>query len=145
MKPSITALLTTAIAVVAPLDGHAFQHAQIGLRVEYYEVDHLTANELVTAPTDQTDATSIRKQLLAKVALDEARLVDSTYVVTRSGQRAKNDAYNGGKHDKGQREGVIEENDKAAADVEENGKETETFKPFLKPGALVLHHLIRPP
>ena len=62
---------------------------QLAVRVEYYELDTAALHALVAAPTSGTDATGLRGEVLARVALGEARLVESSYVVTRSGQRAK--------------------------------------------------------
>lgn len=87
------ALASASFAATSPNKGkNQAPHTgpcQIGIRTEYYELDHLTLHALVTTPTDQTDATGIRREILAKVALDEASLIQSSYVVTRSGQRAK--------------------------------------------------------
>ncbi len=62
---------------------------QVGLLVEYYEVDHTALPPLLREYQKEADATGLLKSVQELAVKGEARMVESTYVVTRSGQRAK--------------------------------------------------------
>ena len=62
---------------------------QVGLLVEYYEVDHGALPPLLRDYQKEADATGLMGRMREMAEKGEARMVESTYIVTRSGQRAK--------------------------------------------------------
>jgi hypothetical protein len=62
---------------------------QVGLLVEYYEVDHSALPPLLRDYQKEADATGLIARVREMAEKGEARMVESTYIVTRSGQRAK--------------------------------------------------------
>ncbi len=78
-----------ALAVASALPAEARGSGSVALRLEYYELDHGTLNALVAKPTDSMDAGALRQSVLDLVLAGEATQVESTYLVTKSGQRAR--------------------------------------------------------
>ncbi len=62
---------------------------QVGVFVEYFEVDHKDVPDLLRIHQNETHADETREQVAEMEAKGKARLVESSYIVTRSGQRAK--------------------------------------------------------
>ncbi|CAN5494998.1 hypothetical protein BH23VER1_BH23VER1_04500 [soil metagenome] len=89
MKPSsiLSAVLPLAIAAVLP--PAASGTGNVALRLEYYELDHVMLNTLVAEPTDSMDAGTVREAVLELVRTGEATQIESAFMVTKSGQRAK--------------------------------------------------------
>jgi hypothetical protein len=62
---------------------------EIGIRMEYIEVDHSAVTQMLRQPSGLADATALRMGLWKLIEEEKAELVDTSYIVTRSGQRAK--------------------------------------------------------
>jgi hypothetical protein len=64
---------------------------QLGISVEYIQLDHIEANRRIRKhlASGKADATVLHKGLTELVTRKKAKRVASTYLVTRSGQRAK--------------------------------------------------------
>ncbi len=62
---------------------------QIGLLVEYYEIEHTALPPLIREYHNAPNADALLATLQEMAGKGEARLVESTYLATRSGQRAK--------------------------------------------------------
>ncbi|MEZ5301773.1 MAG: hypothetical protein R3F11_14145 [Verrucomicrobiales bacterium] len=66
-----------------------FLPQQVGVVLEYYEVEAAALPEMLRAYQSEIDGTPLRERVEAMAEKGEARLVDSAYLVSRSGQRAK--------------------------------------------------------
>ena len=62
---------------------------QIGILVEYIELDHAVANRLVREHGGETDVTGMRDEVQRLVDDEAASIVVTAWVIARSGQRAK--------------------------------------------------------
>ena len=81
-------LLATALAFVLGSITATAGGENIGLLVEWIQVDGEAAGKLLPRPTDEEDATALRAELEKLLDAGRAELVDSSYLITASGQRA---------------------------------------------------------
>ena len=63
--------------------------AQLGLLVEYYEIDHKDLPAILLEYQEQPNASGLLKKVEEMEKNGKSRMVDSTYIITKSGQRAK--------------------------------------------------------
>ena len=83
-----TLILTTAAIAAAPAAGER----NIGLLVEWIEVDATAANQLIHQFSDQENANALRGELENRIDAGSATLVETSYVVTSPGMRARVDS-----------------------------------------------------
>ena len=96
LLPAVAPLLTHSAVAQDPFadDSGALPNdpiRQIGITVEYFQLDHTEANSHVRdhLSSGSADATALHETLSTLADQDKAQRIGSTYLVTRSGQRAK--------------------------------------------------------
>jgi hypothetical protein len=67
---------------------------QIGILLEWIELDAREANKLVRKHAGRRGAAAMREEVEAMIDAETAVLFDTNYLVTRSGQRAKTESVN---------------------------------------------------
>jgi len=88
MKTLICIFLGIAVAGSAFGQGKPEKPNQVGVLVEYVELDARTANKLVRKHASSLSAALLREELEVMIDGGEARMLASSYTKTRSGQRA---------------------------------------------------------
>ena len=68
---------------------HDYFPTQVGVLVEYFELDHAALPPLLREYQEQPNANGLLKKVQAMAKEGKSSMIDSTYVVTPSGQRAK--------------------------------------------------------
>jgi Flp pilus assembly secretin CpaC len=86
---TLTALAACMALQLASFSANAQSPVVLGILVEYIEVEHTTATELLRAHTKSADASSMRAEVEKLIEAKKAGVFESSYLVTRSGQRAK--------------------------------------------------------
>lgn len=64
----------------------------VAVQLELIEVNQTLASTLLSQPQETIDATALREQLDALIEESQAKVIETTYVVTRSGQRARTES-----------------------------------------------------
>lgn len=85
-------VLSLAGALALPFSSasaHDYFQSQLGILVEYYEIDHAALPPMLREYQKQPDASGLLKQVQEMAKNGAARMTESGYLVTRSGQRAK--------------------------------------------------------
>ncbi len=67
---------------------------QVSVLVEYIQVTLAEANRLVRENAGKRDVSEMRKELDAAIEKGTAELIESSYILTKSGQRAKSESIN---------------------------------------------------
>ncbi len=81
-------ILTIAATAATPAAGEK----NIGLLIEWIQIDHEAANQLIHQFADQDNATALREELETRLDADKATLLETSYLVTTPGMRAKVDS-----------------------------------------------------
>ena len=91
MKHPLFLLFALVIALPTTRAGEPLEDLpkQIGILVEYYEIEHAALPPLMRDYLVAPDASAFRKTVEEMAVKGAARMVESSYIVTRSGQRAK--------------------------------------------------------
>ena len=96
LVPAIFVIGSTCVAADDPWAGRKAEPdekpthvAQIGVLVEFIEVDAATATQLVRKHAAEADSTRLRAQVQNLVDAEKAEEIDSAYLLTRPGMRAK--------------------------------------------------------
>ncbi|MFT4550431.1 MAG: hypothetical protein ACI8XO_002757 [Verrucomicrobiales bacterium] len=79
--------------LLAGLAHSAEPPANVGLLIEWIQLEHTQANQLIHQFADQPDATALRESLEEKLDAGEAQLIETSYLTSISGQRTRVESH----------------------------------------------------